>query len=86
MTKVQTIIKLSRALADQDLEAISQVHAEYGIFATRLLPSAEELFVEYDAARLSILEVRGTLEQHGLPLAPASVPQPAEVFPERSGE
>ena len=86
MTKVQTTFKLSRALGDQDLEQVSRIHAVYGMLATRLLPSGQELFVEYDAARLSILEVRGTLEKHGLPLAPATVAQPVEASPARTGE
>ncbi len=68
MTKVQTTFKLSRALTNQDLENISRVHAVYGMFTTRAQPSGDELFVEYDASRLSLKEVRGTLEQHGLPL------------------
>ena len=69
MTKVDVTYKLSRALTDQDLENISRIHAVYGILAARLLPSGNELFVEYDASRLLPPEVRGTLEQHGIPLA-----------------
>ena len=68
MTKVQTKFKLSRALDDRDLQAISRVHAVYGMFATQVTPGGDGLFVEYDASRLSIKEVRGTLEEHGLPL------------------
>ena len=68
MTKVQTTFKLSRALVDRDLQAISRVHAVYGMLVTRVMPSGEELFVEYDATRLSLKEVRGTLEENGLPL------------------
>ena len=68
MTKVQTTFKLSRALADQDLENISRIHCVYGMFQVRVRPSGDELFVEYDASRLSLKEVRGTLEEHGLPL------------------
>jgi hypothetical protein len=68
MTKVQTTFKLSRPLEDKDLENISRMNSVYGMFATRLQSSGEELFVEYDASRLSLNEVRGTLEQHGLPL------------------
>ena len=87
MTKVQTTFKLSRALGDKDLDAISHMHTVYGLFATRLLPSGEELFVEYDASRLSLREVRGTLEQNGLPLAPApSGTIRTEDSPARSGE
>ncbi len=69
MTKVQTTFKLSRPLTDDDLKSISHVHAVYGMFATKLLPSGNELFVEYDSSRLTPKEVRGTLEENGLPLA-----------------
>jgi hypothetical protein len=69
MTKVDVTLKLSRALTDHDLESISRIHAVYGILAARVLPSGNELFVEYDASRLSPADVRGTLEQHGIPLA-----------------
>lgn len=68
MTKVQLSFKLFRPLSDEDLKQISRVHAVYGMLATRVLPSGNELFVEYDASRLSPKDVRGTLEQHGLPL------------------
>jgi hypothetical protein len=69
MTKVDVTLKLSRALTDHDLESISRIHAIYGILATRLLTSGNELFVEYDASRLSPADVRGALEKHGIPLA-----------------
>ncbi len=68
MTKVQTAFKLTRTLNDHDLDRISHVHAVYGIFVARVKPSLDELFIEYDAARLSRKEVRGTLEQNGLPI------------------
>jgi hypothetical protein len=68
MTKVNVTFKLSRPLTDHDLESISRIHAVYGILAARVLPSGNELFVEYDASRLSPADVRGTLEQHGIPL------------------
>ncbi len=68
MTKVQTTFKLSRPLTDGDLKRIAHVHAVYGMFAVRVSPAGDELFVEYDASRLSPKEVRGTLEENGLPL------------------
>lgn len=67
MTKVQTTFKLSRELDEKDLKNINRVHAVYGFFAARVQPG-NQLFVEYDAARLSLKEVRGTLEEHGLPV------------------
>ncbi len=68
MTKVQTKFKLSRPLTEKDFESISHIHAVYGILAARLLPSADELFVEYDSTRLSAKEVRGTLAENGIPV------------------
>jgi len=68
MTKVDTTFKLSRPLTDEELKSISRVHAVYGMLTVRLLPTGDELFVEYDASRLSPKDVRGTLEQRGIPL------------------
>ncbi|MGA8028756.1 MAG: hypothetical protein WB992_16550 [Bryobacteraceae bacterium] len=68
MTKVDLTFKLARGLNDADLKNISRIHAVYGMFTVRVLPSGDELFIEYDAARLSPDEVRGTLEEHGIPL------------------
>ncbi len=69
MTKVQTTFKLTRGLNDEDLKQIARVHSVIGMFATKLVSSGQALFVEYDASRLTPKEVRGMLEEHGLPLA-----------------
>lgn len=69
MTKVQTTFKLARSLDDKDFKNIARVHAVYGIFAARVKAAGDELFVEYDASRLSLKEVRGTMEEHGLPVS-----------------
>jgi len=68
MTKVQTTFQLARELNDPQLKSLSHLHAVYGILAARVLPS-NELFIEYDASRLSPSEVRGTVQQHGIPIA-----------------
>jgi hypothetical protein len=68
MTKVQRTFKLARELNDGELKKIAHIHAVYGILAARLL-SCEQLFIEYDASRLSPKEVEGTLEENGIPLA-----------------
>ncbi len=68
MTKVQLSFKLSRPLEDADLRQIARVHAVFGILAVRVASSGDELFVEYDASRLTPKEVQGTLTTHGLPL------------------
>jgi hypothetical protein len=68
MTKVDVTFKLSRPLTDSELKSIARVHAVYGMLSVRLQPSGDALFVEYDASRLSPKDVRGKLEQHGIPL------------------
>ncbi len=68
MTKVQASFKLSRPLKDDDLKQISRIHAVIGMLVVRVAAAGNELFVEYDASRLSRLEVEGTLQEHGLPL------------------
>jgi hypothetical protein len=68
MTKVQTTFKLSHELNDQELKSISHLHAVYGILAARVRAS-NELFIEYDASRLSAGDIRGTVEQHGIPIS-----------------
>jgi len=68
MTKVQTTFQLSRPLSDTDAARIAHMHSVYGFLAVRLTGSGDKLFVEYDASRLSPKEVRGSLEQNGLPL------------------
>jgi hypothetical protein len=68
MTKVQLSFKLSRPLSDDDLKQISRVHAVFGILAVRAPATGDELFVEYDASRLSVPDVKGILDKHGLPL------------------
>ncbi len=69
MTKVDATFKLARALDEHGLNNISRIHAVYGMLVVRVLPSGDELFVEYDASRLSPKAVRGILEKHGIPLA-----------------
>jgi hypothetical protein len=81
MTKVQLTFPLSRQLTDADLVSISRMHSVYGFLAVRLKPAASQLFVEYDASRLSPKEVRASLEEHGLPIATPPAPQPTPAKP-----
>ena len=83
MTKVQVTFKLSRSLTDVDFNNISRLHSVYGILAARLKPPFDELFVEYDASRLSSSDVWGKLEQHGLPIVPMTRgPAPLPTAPQ----
>jgi hypothetical protein len=72
MTKVQTTFKLARPLTEPDLLNIARIHSVYGFLAARLKPSGNELFVEYDASRLTPNDVRVSLEEHGLPVETAA--------------
>jgi hypothetical protein len=72
MTKVQVTYKLFRPLTDADFSNIARIHSVYGILAARMKATLDELFVEYDASRLSAGDVRSKLEQHGLPIAAGS--------------
>jgi hypothetical protein len=69
MTKVQITFPLARPLTDPDFVSISRMHSVYGFMAVRFKPASNELFIEYDASRLSPKEVRASLEEHGLPLS-----------------
>jgi hypothetical protein len=44
------------------------MHSIYGFLAVRVQPG-DELFVEYDFSRLSEKEVRGALQENGIPIA-----------------
>ncbi len=84
MTKVQLTLKLSRQLSETDMINIGRMHSVYGFFIVRPAAGDTELFVEYDASRLSRKEVRASLEEHGLPLTnppvlqtPLTDPNPA---------
>lgn len=74
MTKVQITFPLTRPLTDSDWNRIAHMHSVYGFNLVRLKPSGDALFVEYDASRLSPKEVRGSLEQNGLPVGIATPP------------
>ncbi len=69
MAKVQTTFKLSRSLTDDDLNNISRIHSVYGILMARVQPAGDELLIEYDASRLSELDVRKILDEHGIPIS-----------------
>jgi hypothetical protein len=69
MTKVDLTFKLSRILNDDDLKQIARLHAVYGMILIRLAATGDQLFVQYDASRLTPKEVRGTLGQHGIAIA-----------------
>jgi hypothetical protein len=69
MTKVQKTFSVTRPLTESDLLNIARMHSVYGFLAVRWKPSNSELFIEYDASRLTPSDVRLSLEEHGLPVS-----------------
>ncbi len=57
MTKVQKHFSLQRPLDEALMVQIAAANAIYGIENIRILPSREELMVEYDASRLRAPDV-----------------------------
>jgi hypothetical protein len=68
MTKVQLRYDLMRPLDETLMEQIARVHSVYGILRVQPSPSLDKLVVEYDASRLSPLEVETVLHKAGLPI------------------
>ena len=68
MSKVQLRYDLLRPLNDELMNKISWLHSVYGILKVSLAPSLDKLIVEYDASRLSPLEVENVLHRAGLPI------------------
>src|SRR5258708_38249208 len=52
MTKVTLHYDLTRALTDEDCEAIAALHATYGIARVQVAPPLDKITVDYDASRL----------------------------------
>jgi hypothetical protein len=66
MTKVQKQFRLQRPLDERLMEAIAEANSIYGIERIRILPSREDLLVEYDASRLLEPEVESALQRFGV--------------------
>lgn len=69
MTKVQLEYKLTRPIDDATMDAISRAHGVYGMIRVALAPSMDRIIVEYDASRLSPLEVEARLHELGIAVA-----------------
>ena len=69
MTKVQIRFRLERPPDDRTMEQISAAHSIYGIMRIQpLLPSLEEIVVDYDASRLKTEDVGAVLRRRGIPV------------------
>ena len=70
MTKVDAHFALTRALGDDDLDAIARVHGVYGIQRVILRqPALDSIDVEYDATRMSPNDVGAALLRAGIPIS-----------------
>ena len=68
MTKVQLHYQLLRPLDDTLLKRISDAHGIYGFQKIEVDPSLEKIFVEYDASRLTRVDVEAKLHGAGIPV------------------
>ena len=69
MTKVQLRFDLLKPLSEELMEKISWLHSVYGILKVSFAPGvSDKLVVEYDASRLSAMEVENVLHRAGLPI------------------
>lgn len=69
MTKVQVRYDLTRPADENMMEQISRVHGVYGILRVVLAGTLDKLTIDYDATRLTPLEVETVLQKAGLPIA-----------------
>jgi hypothetical protein len=72
MTKVTLHYDLERALTDDDLAGISDVHSTYGMARVQVAPSLDKIVVDYDASRLKKSDVEAELLRHGIPIHSAA--------------
>lgn len=68
MTKVQLEYDLLRPIDENMMEQIARAHSVYGILRVSVAQSLDKLIVEYDASRLSPLEVENVLHSSGIPV------------------
>lgn len=68
MTKVQLAYNLVRPLTDADSAAISNVTSWYGMKKVSVAPSLDNITVDFDASRLTPLDVESVLVRFGVPI------------------
>ena len=69
MTKVQLHYDLLRPIDDHIMEQISRAHGIYGVHRITLAQSLDKVTIEYDASRLSPLEIEQALHELGIPVS-----------------
>jgi hypothetical protein len=68
MTRVELTYDLTRPLADNDYERLSNLTSVYGLMGYKFNPDATAMVVEYDATRMGPDGVDRVLRGSGLPL------------------
>lgn len=68
MTKIQVQYDLVHPLDPEDLDEVAGVHGIYGILRVLLAPTLDSVSVEYDASRLTELQVQWALQSSGIPV------------------
>ena len=68
MTNVELQYDLVRKLEDEDAAAVARVHGYFGIQRVRIANSLDKITVDFDASRLSRLDVEAALLRYGVPI------------------
>ena len=66
MTKVQKHFRLEHPLDDALMQQLADAQAIYGIDWIKIVPSREELIVEFDATRMRSADVEAALQRAGI--------------------
>ena len=70
MTKVLKHFVLTRPMDEDLMKRLASTHGLYGMTHVKLLPSMQEIAVEYDASRLTPEQVSAALLRAGIPAEP----------------
>ncbi len=68
MTKVQVEYKFDKPLDASLLDEIAEAHSIYGLARLQLSPELDRVLVDYDASRLTLLQVEAALRRLQLPI------------------
>jgi len=68
MTKMQLRFDLQRPVDDQMALMIAKTNGVYGIEHIKVAPTLDKIMVEYDATRLTPVEVETLLWKFGIPV------------------
>ncbi|MBK9166937.1 MAG: hypothetical protein IPM24_05665 [Bryobacterales bacterium] len=67
MTKVEISFRLRAPLDDTMMDRITRAHSTYGFNRIRVSPDLTALHVDYDATRLTPLDVEAAMARAGIP-------------------